>query len=176
MKEDKINKLATEIHKYHKSKGWWDNGRSIKTSLMLVITEISEATEGERKDLMDDHLPHRKMGEVELADTVIRLLDVGGKLGLVYKECDVHKYKEYFSIYEEHFDLCSYVVDMWDAIENKYTHEAATPYSICISGLFKVAQEMGYNIEEAMYEKLKYNKTRADHEPTNRLKEGGKKV
>ena len=43
MKEDKINKLATEIHKYHKSKGWWDNGRSIKTSLMLVITEISES-------------------------------------------------------------------------------------------------------------------------------------
>jgi NTP pyrophosphatase (non-canonical NTP hydrolase) len=49
--------------------------------LMLIVSEISEAMEGERKDLMDDHLPHRKMAEVELADAVIRICDYAGRWG-----------------------------------------------------------------------------------------------
>lgn len=52
--------------------------RSVPTSLMLIVTEIAEAMEGFRKDLMDDHLPHRKMVEVELADAVIRIFDMAG--------------------------------------------------------------------------------------------------
>lgn len=38
-------------------------------------SELSEALEGERKDLMDDKLPRRRMAEVEMADTIIRILD-----------------------------------------------------------------------------------------------------
>lgn len=34
--------------------------------------------EGDRKGLMDDHLPHRTMFEVELADAVIRIFDLAG--------------------------------------------------------------------------------------------------
>lgn len=37
--------------------------------------------EGERKDLMDDKLPHRRMAEVELADTLIRILDYAAGFG-----------------------------------------------------------------------------------------------
>lgn len=48
---------------------------------MLVVTEIAEATEGYRKNLMDDKLPHRTMVEVELADALIRILDLAGALG-----------------------------------------------------------------------------------------------
>lgn len=55
---------------------------SIPVKLMLIVSEVAEAMEGDRKDLMDDHLPHRKMIEVELADAVIRILDLGGKAGL----------------------------------------------------------------------------------------------
>lgn len=40
------------------------------------------AGEGARKDLMDDKLPHRKMLEVELADTLIRIFDFAGGYGL----------------------------------------------------------------------------------------------
>lgn len=58
--------------------------RCIYQTLQLVVTEIAEATEGERKNLMDDHLPHRKMGEVELADALIRLLDMAGRYGWEY--------------------------------------------------------------------------------------------
>lgn len=50
--------------------------------LMLVVSEIAEAMEGVRKNLMDDKLPHRKMVEVELADAMIRMFDIAGALGL----------------------------------------------------------------------------------------------
>lgn len=43
--------------------------------LCLIHSEISEAMEGERKNLMDDKLPHRRMAEVELADALIRIFD-----------------------------------------------------------------------------------------------------
>ncbi len=50
--------------------------------IALIDSETSEALEGVRKDLMDDKLPHRKMEEVEMADTIIRILDYGGGRGL----------------------------------------------------------------------------------------------
>lgn len=46
---------------------------------MLIVSEISEAFEGERKNLMDDHLPHRRCVEVEFADAMIRMLDYAAK-------------------------------------------------------------------------------------------------
>ena len=45
-------------------------------------SEISECLEGVRKGLMDDHLPHRRMEEVEMADALIRILDYCGGFGL----------------------------------------------------------------------------------------------
>lgn len=44
----------------------------------LIHSEISEAMEGHRKNLMDDKLPHRRMVEVELADALIRIFDYAG--------------------------------------------------------------------------------------------------
>src|SRR5207342_3868339 len=54
--------------------------RNEKELRMLIISEFAEAMEGERKDLMDDKLPHRKMAEVEIADAVIRMLDMAAGL------------------------------------------------------------------------------------------------
>lgn len=48
---------------------------------MLVVSEIAEAMEGERKNLMDDKIPSRKMAEVELVDALIRLFDYAGGFG-----------------------------------------------------------------------------------------------
>lgn len=48
---------------------------------MLIVSEVAEAMEGERKGLMDTHLPHRKMAEVELADILIRIFDYAGAFG-----------------------------------------------------------------------------------------------
>ena len=48
---------------------------------MLIVSEISEAMEGERKNINDTHLHHRKMAEVELADALIRILDYAAAFG-----------------------------------------------------------------------------------------------
>ncbi|WP_272657375.1 hypothetical protein [Providencia sp. PROV118] len=53
-----IKQLQQQIHEQNKKAGWWDNPREKGTLLCLIHSEISEAMEGERKDLMDDHLPH----------------------------------------------------------------------------------------------------------------------
>jgi NTP pyrophosphatase (non-canonical NTP hydrolase) len=80
--------LQYECHQAAKTAGWWidpktgasitDNPYCFSSKLCLVHSEISEAMEGDRKDLMDDKLPHRKMREVELADAVIRIFDMAG--------------------------------------------------------------------------------------------------
>lgn len=77
--------------------GWWidtETGEDVRTwpvkffklwvsaKLFLIASEAVEANEGHRKNKMDDHLKHRSMLEVELADVVIRSLDIGGGLGL----------------------------------------------------------------------------------------------
>lgn len=54
----------------------------ISQKLMLIVTEVAEAMEGHRKDLMDDKLPHHKMVAVELADAIIRILDFCGRYGI----------------------------------------------------------------------------------------------
>lgn len=54
----------------------------VAQKLCLVHSEISEAMEGHRKGKMDDHLPHRSMLEVELADAVIRIADLAGAMNL----------------------------------------------------------------------------------------------
>lgn len=76
-----INDLAGLCHSDNRK--WWTDpvtkhypiDRNKGELLMLMVTELAEAFEGERKNQMDDKLPHRKMAEVELADAIIRILD-----------------------------------------------------------------------------------------------------
>lgn len=77
-----VNDLTAMCHGLAKDSGWHKNPREIGTMLMLIVSEVAEAMEGDRKNLMDDHLPHRKMIEVELADAVIRICDLAGREGL----------------------------------------------------------------------------------------------
>lgn len=73
--------------------GWWTNLQTndlfdkqeilamVPQKLMLVVSELSEAMEAHRKNLMDHKLPERHGVEVELADALIRIYDLGGALG-----------------------------------------------------------------------------------------------
>ena len=84
-----INNGAREIHAEMVRMGWYKDPqtrRSIQRNkmemLMLIVTEVAEAAEGLRKNLPDDKLPHRPMVEVELADTIIRILDLAAYMDL----------------------------------------------------------------------------------------------
>ncbi len=83
----KINAVVDVCHSASYNAGWWTDkdGNSITLNpmcfaqkLCLIHSEISEAMEGDRKNLADDKLPHRSMAEVELADAVIRIMDLCG--------------------------------------------------------------------------------------------------
>jgi len=82
-----LNRLSS-LCRYENDKWWHDPltkeviRRNHGELFMLMVSEISEAMEGVRKGLMDDKLPHRRMVEVELADTLIRIFDYAGEYGL----------------------------------------------------------------------------------------------
>lgn len=101
-----INALVADVHTANQK--WWHHletgeplDRNVGELLMLTVTELAEALEGHRKNLMDEKLPHRTAIEVELADAVIRIFDMAGGLGLNLGWAFVEK-MHYNSIREDH--------------------------------------------------------------------------
>lgn len=101
-----LNELAKKVHESN-SQWWYDihTGERLNRNkgelLCLIHSEISEAMEGERKNLMDDKLPHRKMAEVELVDAIIRILDYAGGFGYDLQGAFEEK-MAYNSVREDH--------------------------------------------------------------------------
>ena len=86
--KDSINNLRDVCYNASFNAGWHTNietGELIERNkgemIALIHSEVSEALEGERKGLMDDHLPNRPMAEVEMADAIIRIMDYCGRWG-----------------------------------------------------------------------------------------------
>lgn len=84
-----IESAITICHGLAKRAGWWNDpatgepkDRNDGELIALMHSELSEALEGLRKDRNDEHLPHRKSVEVELADTLIRIFDYAGARNL----------------------------------------------------------------------------------------------
>lgn len=89
--KETFNQFANQCHAASYQAGWWhepdgtslkDNKYAVAVKLLLSVSELIEAMEGDRKGLMDDKLPHRSMLEVELADAMIRIGDLAGAMNL----------------------------------------------------------------------------------------------
>lgn len=169
-----LTEKAKQIYLQNKEVGWWDDpNRCILTCMQLISTEIAEATEGERKNLMDDHLPHRRMGEVELADALIRTLDLAGRFDIEVSVSDVG-FSSHYSIGAHHAAMNKYLgrsIDWYEKMNN------VDKWNLCalVSYILKTGEHMGYDILGAMEEKLEYNRHRLDHKRETRATENGKK-
>ena len=102
-----LNQLRDEIHEYAISKGFWDKERETGTLLMLCVSELAEAMEADRNVLYADleliekdkenfidfkwsfENSIKDTFEDELADTIIRILDLCGAKGI-----DIEKHIE----------------------------------------------------------------------------------
>lgn len=173
-----LNKIAKELHQQNLDMGWWNGEPCIYTKMQLISTEISEATEGERQDLMDDKLPHRKMGEVELADALMRALDLCKYLGIILrdtKQAYMPVIDSNWSISRKHLELNRYLIELTYRIEEFQNDETnfywlSTNSERLVYGIITVANQQGYDIESALMEKMAFNKTRKDHQQETRTK------
>jgi NTP pyrophosphatase (non-canonical NTP hydrolase) len=96
--EKPLNAYRDRIHTWAKSKGWWDRKQdTIEAKLLLIHSEISEAVEALRDVEYDGEgrpnpeqlrkVIYREFTKpdgfaIEIADTVIRILDLCGRLDI----------------------------------------------------------------------------------------------
>ena len=84
-----IEEAMSLVHKTATDAGWYADPatgepveRNVGEVIALMHSELSEALEAYRRDLMDDKLTTRKGIEVEFADCIIRIFDTGRAMKL----------------------------------------------------------------------------------------------
>lgn len=165
--------MSVEIHAHCVAAGWWNaypNKTSRKqTASMLIVSELAEAMEGDRKSLMDDHLPEYKAFDVELADAAIRCLDWLGAMESKFRDFNIAL--RYNIDYLNDFDFT--VVEQLNLSCSKLYNVNIMSCLICI---IAVAKHNNVDLEKLIRLKFEYNKTRSDHKKEIReLEKHGKK-
>ena len=169
------------------NKKWWVDihtgeplNRDKGEQLMLVVTELSEAMEGARKDLMDDHLPQYKMEHVEIIDAFIRLLDYRyghGHRDKFHAAEYIHPTSAQFKGQPPSFGACLYTIVQElmkpSGMRNEMEDIDWTINLLYFYSVFRGFDHLFLEIYEA---KMAYNATRVDHSIEHRLSEHGKKI
>lgn len=181
---------ASVCHTLARNAGWWTDlqtGEPLRKSaddlFNLISSEINEAFEGYRRGLQDDHLPHRPMLEVELADAKIRIYDTVGGMGWPVKWLDVPDRCDDRPVNYWLASANRYVLRAWEVANNDYTALAEVEFTMVAQYLGMVLRDIDalviaadLDVQGAMLEKLAYNINRADHKREARLADGGKKL
>lgn len=171
-----LNKLRDKAYQCAVAHGWHDENQSDEHFLCLVISELMEAVEADRKgmhakrDNFEYYMKQRKRDdgefmyafkhdikdsvEDELADACIRVLDLAGLRGydldsFDYEGSDTEDYSD-MSFTESMFRICVYVTD------NFYRDE---PF-ILLNEIFAFCRDRNIDIFWHIKQKMKYNELR----------------
>lgn len=171
-----LNKLRYKAYKYAVAHGWHDENLSDEHFLCLVISELMEAVEADRKGIhanranFEYYMKQRKRDdgefmyafkqdikdsvEDELADACIRMLDLAGLRGydldsFDYEGSDTEDYSD-MTFTESMFRICVYVTD------NFYRDE---PF-ILLNEIFAFCRDRNIDIFWHIKQKMKYNELR----------------
>lgn len=191
--------LADEIHADNKRAGWWTDlhtgaplKRNVGELLMLVVSEIAEAAEGQRSGAEDDKLPDYPMFDVELADAKIRIMDIAGAhaLDLSGAAHDLFVLTEFGETIhggcgcDQRHRLLLIVEEISAAMEGH--RKSASDAVLTMRPAFEVrlaaallrihheADYEGFDLDWVVQAKRLFNARRADHKPENRRAVGGK--
>lgn len=178
-----LNKLRDEAYQNAVEHGWHDEDLSDEHFLCLVISELMEAVQAERKGKhadriqFDNYMSLRERSEEEfkyafthgikdsvedeLADACIRLLDLAGLRNVDLGEVDVDELKcsEGFfnwTFTESIYSIVSDITDK-DYIE---THSLESYMRVSLREIMSFCVKKGIDISWHIEQKMKYNRTR----------------
>jgi NTP pyrophosphatase (non-canonical NTP hydrolase) len=178
------NKLSKEVHQNAENKGFWKQVKSDEHCLTLVFTEICEAVEADRKNKRADksaflNIKGKERNSVfpkmfnrdttnaafvqhvkdtiedELADAMIRLLDLAGHLQIDFTklpDCRYYRAFPRFSFTENAFALIKGLSKEQIGIEKRI--------QFGLHYLSTWAKELDIDLSFHVTEKMMYNQTR----------------
>lgn len=164
------------VYEHNVKKGWWDAPvRPFANTLDLIHSELSEATEADRKNLADDKLPDFPGTWVEIADTGIRCLDCIAHYNQLHQRDGLQPLRS-TTFGEMNMDVRAEIDQAW-----RHYGQYGNAASCCVylwhavHKLHYMAHNMGFDLLEMMKAKQAYNVTRKDHTRKARAAQHGKK-
>ena len=168
-----LNKLRDEAFEIAKAHGWHDEELPVETYLMLIITEIAEAVQADRKNLHADVEAFKKYDEIidfkenferqikntveeELADVVIRCLDLAGLKKIDFRYANILLSEGAREV------QVSFPKLMYMACEEITFHgyDLTERLNELVAGIIAYCNKKGIDIKFFIEQKMKYNRLR----------------
>lgn len=178
-----LNRLRDEAYQNAVEHGWHDEDLSDEHFLCLVISELMEAVQAERKGKhadriqFDNYMSLRERSEEEfkyafthgikdsvedeLADACIRLLDLAGLRNVDLGEVDVDELKCSEGFFDWTFTESIYLI-VSDITDKDYieTHSLESYMRVSLREIMSFCVKKGIDISWHIEQKMKYNRTR----------------
>lgn len=176
---EKLRCYARVIHEVATEHGWHEKEQSDETYMCLVMTEVAEAVEADRKGLYgrtnefkkvfeENAIKHsdawfkdwykqevKPTREAEMADIVIRLLDFAYEMygeGMVWGGLD----------YASPWEHTTFSENAWDLVSNDLTPDEGD-VNYCVCYVYAWAEQLGFDLDWHIERKIEYNRMRSYH-------------